>query len=76
MGILVVVLAVKPTGLFGKDAGYMGSLMAEQAPFLGSFEMLLNVMIGGVGAMAGPVIGRSTAGATRFSSWSRTPRSA
>ncbi len=41
----------------GLYAGYMGSLMAEQAHFLGSFEMLLNVMIGGVGTMAGPVIG-------------------
>ena len=41
----------------GLYAAYMGSLMAEQAHFLGSFEMLLNVMIGGVGTMAGPVIG-------------------
>jgi branched-chain amino acid transport system permease protein len=41
----------------GLYAGYMGSLMAEQAHFLGSFEMLLNVMIGGVGTMAGPFIG-------------------
>lgn len=41
----------------GLYAGYMGSLMAEQAHFLGSFEMLLNVMIGGVGSMAGPFIG-------------------
>ena len=41
----------------GLYAGYMGSLMAEQAHFLGSFEMLLNVMIGGVGTMAGPLIG-------------------
>ena len=36
---------------------YMGSLMAEQAHFLGSFEMLMNVMIGGVGTVAGPIIG-------------------
>jgi len=41
----------------GLYAAYMGSLMAEQAHFLGSFEMLLNVMIGGVGTMAGPFIG-------------------
>jgi branched-chain amino acid transport system permease protein len=41
----------------GLYAAYMGSLMAEQAHFLGSFEMLLNVMIGGVGTLAGPVIG-------------------
>jgi len=41
----------------GLYAAYMGSLMAEQAHFLGSFEMLLNVMIGGVGTMAGPIIG-------------------
>jgi branched-chain amino acid transport system permease protein len=41
----------------GLYAAYMGSLMAEQASFLGSFEMLLNVMIGGVGTMAGPFIG-------------------
>ncbi len=41
----------------GLYAAYMGSLMAEQAHFLGSFEMLLNVMIGGVGTLAGPIIG-------------------
>jgi branched-chain amino acid transport system permease protein len=41
----------------GLYASYMGSLMAEQAHFLGSFEMLLNVMIGGVGTLAGPIIG-------------------
>ena len=41
----------------GLYAAYMGSLMAEQAHFLGSFEMLINVMIGGVGTMAGPIIG-------------------
>ncbi len=41
----------------GLYASYMGSLMAEQASFLGSFEMLLNVMVGGVGTLAGPMIG-------------------
>lgn len=41
----------------GLYAAYMSSLMAEQAHFLGSFEMLLNVMIGGVGTLAGPIIG-------------------
>ena len=41
----------------GLYAAYMGSLMAEQAHFLGSFEMLMNVMIGGMGTLAGPIIG-------------------
>ncbi len=41
-------------GLF---AAYMGTLMAEQAHYLLSFEMLINVMIGGVGTMGGPIIG-------------------
>jgi branched-chain amino acid transport system permease protein len=41
-------------GLF---AAYMGTLMAEQAHYLLSFEMLINVMIGGIGTMAGPVLG-------------------
>jgi branched-chain amino acid transport system permease protein len=41
----------------GLYAAYMGSLMADQASFLGSFEMLMNVMIGGVGTLAGPIIG-------------------
>lgn len=41
-------------GLF---ATYMGSLMAENAHFITSFEMLLNVMIGGVGTITGPIIG-------------------
>jgi branched-chain amino acid transport system permease protein len=41
----------------GLYAAYMGSLMAEQAHFLGSFEMLMNVMIGGVGTLTGPIIG-------------------
>ena len=41
----------------GLYASYMGSLMAEQAHFLGSFEILMNVMIGGMGTMAGPIIG-------------------
>jgi branched-chain amino acid transport system permease protein len=40
--------------LFATD---MGTLMAENAHFLVSFEMLLFVMIGGVGTIAGPVIG-------------------
>jgi branched-chain amino acid transport system permease protein len=31
--------------------------MAEQAHYLLSFEMLIYVMIGGIGTMAGPVIG-------------------
>jgi len=38
-------------------ATYMGTLMDENAHFLVSFEMLLFVMIGGVGTIAGPVIG-------------------
>lgn len=37
--------------------GYMGTLMAEQAHFMVSFEVLLFVMIGGVGTIAGPVFG-------------------
>jgi branched-chain amino acid transport system permease protein len=41
----------------GLYAAYMGSLMADQASFLGSFETLMNVMIGGVGTLAGPIIG-------------------
>jgi len=41
-------------GLF---SAYMGTLMAEQAHYLLSFEMLIYVMIGGIGTMAGPVIG-------------------
>jgi len=41
-------------GLF---ASYMSSLMAENAHFVTSFEMLLNVMIGGVGTIIGPIIG-------------------
>jgi branched-chain amino acid transport system permease protein len=41
----------------GLYASYMGSLMADQASFLGSFEMLMNVMIGGVGTLGGPIIG-------------------
>lgn len=41
-------------GLF---AAYMGTLMAEQAHYLLSFEMLIYVMIGGVGTMAGPILG-------------------
>jgi branched-chain amino acid transport system permease protein len=41
-------------GLF---AAYMGTLMAEQAHYLLSFEMLIYVMIGGIGTMAGPVVG-------------------
>jgi branched-chain amino acid transport system permease protein len=41
-------------GLF---SAYMGTLMAEQAHYLLSFEMLINVMIGGVGTIAGPVLG-------------------
>jgi len=41
-------------GLFG---AYMGTLMAEQAHYLLSFELLINVMIGGVGTLAGPIIG-------------------
>jgi branched-chain amino acid transport system permease protein len=31
--------------------------MAEQAHYLLSFEMLIYVMIGGIGTMAGPIIG-------------------
>jgi branched-chain amino acid transport system permease protein len=41
-------------GLF---AAYMGTLMAEQAHYLLSFEMLINVVIGGIGTMAGPILG-------------------
>jgi len=41
----------------GIFAAYMGTLMAENAHFLVSFEMLLFVMIGGVATIAGPVIG-------------------
>jgi branched-chain amino acid transport system permease protein len=41
-------------GLF---SAYMGTLMAEQAHYLLSFEMLIYVMIGGMGTMAGPIIG-------------------
>lgn len=41
----------------GLYAAYMGSLMADQASFLGSFEILLNVMIGGCGTLFGPIIG-------------------
>jgi branched-chain amino acid transport system permease protein len=41
-------------GLF---SAYMGTLMAEQAHYLLSFEMLIYVMIGGIGTMAGPIIG-------------------
>ncbi|MCX7982083.1 MAG: branched-chain amino acid ABC transporter permease [Syntrophales bacterium] len=41
----------------GVFASYMGSLMAENAHFVTSFEMLLNVMIGGVGTIIGPIIG-------------------
>ncbi len=41
-------------GLF---AAYMGTLMAEQAHYLISFEMLIYVMIGGIGTMAGPIVG-------------------
>jgi branched-chain amino acid transport system permease protein len=41
-------------GLF---SAYMGTLMAEQAHYLLSFEMLINVMIGGVGTIAGPILG-------------------
>jgi len=41
----------------GLYAGYMGTLMAEQAHFLVSFEILLFVMIGGIGTIAGPVFG-------------------
>jgi len=41
-------------GLF---AAYMGTLMAEQAHYLLSFEMLINVVIGGIGTMAGPIVG-------------------
>lgn len=41
----------------GIFASYMGSLMAENAHFVTSFEMLLNVMIGGVGTLIGPIIG-------------------
>jgi branched-chain amino acid transport system permease protein len=41
----------------GLYAAYMGSLMADQASFLGSFETLMNVMIGGMGTLAGPIIG-------------------
>lgn len=44
----------------GLYAGYMGTLMAEQAHFLVSFEVLLYVMIGGVGTIAGPVFGAAT----------------
>jgi len=41
----------------GIFASYMGSLMAENAHFVTSFEILLNVMIGGVGTLIGPIIG-------------------
>jgi len=41
-------------GLF---SAYMGTLMAEQAHYLLSFEILIYVMIGGIGTMAGPIIG-------------------
>jgi branched-chain amino acid transport system permease protein len=41
-------------GLF---ASYMGTLMAEQAHYLLSFEMLIYVMIGGIGTTVGPIIG-------------------
>jgi branched-chain amino acid transport system permease protein len=41
-------------GLF---SAYMGTLMAEQAHYLLSFEMLINVMIGGIGTLGGPIIG-------------------
>jgi branched-chain amino acid transport system permease protein len=41
-------------GLF---AAYMGTLMAEQAHYLLSFEMLINVVIGGIATMAGPILG-------------------
>jgi branched-chain amino acid transport system permease protein len=41
-------------GLF---SAYMGTLMAEQAHYLLSFELLIYVMIGGIGTMAGPIIG-------------------
>jgi branched-chain amino acid transport system permease protein len=41
-------------GLF---SAYMGTLMAEQAHYLLSFEMLIYVMIGGIGTLAGPIIG-------------------
>jgi len=41
----------------GVFAAYMGTLMAENAHFLVSFEMLLFVMIGGVATIAGPVVG-------------------
>lgn len=41
----------------GLYAGYMGTLMAENAHFLVSFEVLLFVMIGGVGTIAGPLFG-------------------
>jgi branched-chain amino acid transport system permease protein len=41
----------------GLYAGYMGTLMAEQAHFLLSFDMLLYVIIGGIGTIAGPICG-------------------
>ena len=41
----------------GIFAAYMGTLMAENAHFLVSFEMLLYVMIGGVATIVGPIIG-------------------
>ncbi len=58
----VKVLAFTLSTLFaglagGLFAAYMGTLMAEQAHYLLSFEMLINVMIGGIGTMGGPIIG-------------------
>jgi len=41
----------------GLYAGYMGTLMAEQAHFLLSFDMLLFVIIGGIGTITGPIFG-------------------
>jgi branched-chain amino acid transport system permease protein len=41
-------------GLF---SAYMGTLMAEQAHYLLSFEMLINVVIGGIGTISGPILG-------------------
>ena len=41
----------------GLYAGYMGTLMAEQAHFMVSFEILLFIMIGGIGTIAGPIFG-------------------
>lgn len=51
---LSTVFAGLAGGIF---ASYVGAIMPENAHFLVSFEMLLYVMIGGVGTIAGPVIG-------------------